>query len=170
MGQVARRRRRGALHREADDGGRGPKGTPRRREREDRRHQHQHQEHGSADGRRQARAHRHDDRNHRSQTSGEGDQGRPRRRRRARRSARRKSQLARYEYAAIASISTRASFGNRDTWTVARAGYGSEKNVPYTAFTAANSLMSARKIVVRMTFAKERPPALSTASRLFITR
>ena len=54
------------------------------------------------------------------------------------------------------SISTRASFGNRATCTVARAGYGSEKNVPYTAFMAAKSFMSARKTVVRTTSANER--------------
>ena len=42
-----------ALHRQADDGGRGSQGDAGGGQRQDRRHQHQHQEHGSAHRRRQ---------------------------------------------------------------------------------------------------------------------
>ena len=74
MGQGLRRRRGSALHREADDGGRGPEGTAGGGQREDRRHQYEHQEHGSAHRRRSARAHRHDRRDQRSQAPRKGDQ------------------------------------------------------------------------------------------------
>ena len=50
------RRDAGALHRQADDGGRGSEGGAGRGQREDRRHQHEHQEHGSAHRRDDQRA------------------------------------------------------------------------------------------------------------------
>ena len=48
VGQGAGRRGGRGLHREADDGGRGPEGRARGGQRQDRRHQHEHQEHGGA--------------------------------------------------------------------------------------------------------------------------
>ena len=53
---VGQERRRRALHRQADDGGRGPEGIAGGGQRQDRRHQHEHQEHGSAHRRRRRHA------------------------------------------------------------------------------------------------------------------
>lgn len=50
--------------------------------------------------------------------------------------------------AAMTSISTNASFGSRATCTVERAGGAWLKNLPYTSFIAAKSLMSFKKTVV----------------------
>jgi len=49
---------------------------------------------------------------------------------------------------AIASISTSASFGRRDTCTVERAGGADVKYLAYTSFMAEKSFMSFRKTVV----------------------
>ncbi len=52
---------------------------------------------------------------------------------------------------AMASISTLAPLGTAATWKAARAGKGASKNSAYTAFIAANSLISANSTVVLTT-------------------
>lgn len=66
---------------------------------------------------------------------------------------------------AIHSISSFAPLGMAATCTQLRAGNGSAKALAYTAFTAAKSLISARKMTVLTTFAMERPASARMALR-----
>ena len=66
---------------------------------------------------------------------------------------------------AMHSISSFAPLGMAATCTQLRAGNGSAKALAYSAFTAAKSLMSARKITVLTTLAMVRPASARIALR-----
>jgi len=67
-------------------------------------------------------------------------------------------------FTAIASISMLAFFGRAATAKAERAGYGAVKNSAYTSFTAAKSLMSARRTVTFTTLDIESP----ASARMFL--
>ena len=135
---------------------------------------------------RPARAHRHDRRDQRPQAPREGDEVAAQRRRCARRReggrAGGQDEPEADSDVAIPSLQPLSTSRSRRsrcarraaavaTCTVARAGYGSVKYVPYTSFMAAKSFMSARKTVVRTTsLEKSRPPAVSSAPMFSSTR
>ena len=70
-----------------------------------------------------------------------------------------------YSRTAMHSISSFAPLGMAATCTQLRAGNGSANALAYTAFTAAKSLMSARKMTVLTTFVMERPASARMALR-----
>src|SRR2546422_932122 len=71
---------------------------------------------------------------------------------------------------AMHSISTAMPPGRAPAWIVVRAGNGAEKNVAYTSFIAAKSLISRKKTLHLTTSSRDEPAAWRIARRFSNTR